>query len=424
MRKIVPLFCLLLAVAACTRGREPSSPSALSLIHLFADTPPTRALDPDENCITDYNLLIFNVFGILEEKVFVSNRQLKLENGKVCHRTRLLQDVPYTVLAAANLGYELPCRTLEEALSYRYHMAYPDEFTPGMPMAAILEGTVTGKEGILEVPLQRLMAKIELTLDRRSLDKDVRFTVREVRVGGCPSSVRLFGRSKAESATDIFREGYLKDWRQVSALNREVSVGVSEPLSVYLLENAQGDLLEHVTTPQGKVFTDSRYQEVCSYIEIKAEYHSPSASTRPGEHLVYRFYLGEDLNNFDVFRNVHYRVTVRPEGDGLKENSWRVDQGGMEVATRFELKPAAYNECASGDSFRIWCEVEPPGTPMYIEPLAYDDDPRVRELYHYTLDPDGNGLTIHTWKGGSAVIYFKAGPPVNRDTLAMLVIDP
>jgi hypothetical protein len=96
----------------------------------------------------------------------------------------------------------------------------------------------------------------------------------------------------------------------------------------------------------------------------------------------------------------------------------------MEVATRFELHPAAYNECASGDNFRIWCEVEPPGTPMYIEPLAYDDDPRVRELYHYTLDPDGHGLTIHTWKGGSAVIYFKAGPPVNRDTLAMLVIDP
>ena len=420
MRKTLHLLFLLFAAAACTRGGE--QPASLSAIYLFADTPPTRAFDPDENRITDYNLLIFNVFGLLEEKVFVSSRQLVLENGKVCHRTRLLQDVPYTVLAAANLGFELPCRTLQEALSYRYHMAYPDEFTPGMPMAAIYEGTM-GSDGILEVPLQRVMARVELTLDRRALDKDVQFTVREVRVGGCPSSALLFGTSKAESASDIFREGYLKDWRQVAALNRDVSVGLSESLSVYLLENAQGDLLEHVTTPQGKVFTDGRYQEVCSYIELKAEYHSPSANTRPGEYLVYRFYLGESLNNFDVFRNVLYRVTVRPEGDGLQEKSWRVDQGGMEVPTRFELHPAAYNECASGDSFHIWCEVEPPGTPMYIEPLAYDD-PRVRELYQYTLDEDGNGLTIHTWKGGSAVIYFKAGAPVNRDTLALLVIDP
>ena len=420
MQKTLQLLFLLFVAAACTRGREVDISSS---ILLFADARSTRAFDPDEQRITDYNLLIFNVFGILEEKVFVSSRQLVLENGKVCHRTRLLQDVPYTVLAAANLGYELPCRTLQEALSYRYHMAYPDEFTPGMPMAAVFEGT-TGSDGVLELPLQRVMARVELTLDRRALDKDVQFTVREVRVGGCPSSVLLFGTSKAESAGDVFREGYLKDWRQVSALNREVSLGISEPLSVYLLENAQGDLLEHVSTPQGKVFTDGRYQEVCSYIEIKAEYHSPKANTRPGEYLVYRFYLGENLNNFDVFRNVLYRVTVRPEGDGLQESSWRVDQGGMEVPTRFELHPAAYNECASGDSFHIWCEVEPPGTPMYIEPLAYDDDPRVRELYQYTLDEDGNGLTIHTWKGGSAVIYFKAGAPVNRDTLAMLIIDP
>ena len=420
MRKTLLLLFLLFAAAACTRGQEVDISSS---IHLFADTPATRAFDPDEDRITDYNLLVFNAFGILEEKVFVPSRQLVLENGKVCHRTRLLQDVPYTILAAANLGYELPCQTLQEALSYRYHMAYPDEFTPGMPMAAVFEGTM-GSDGVLEVPLQRVMARVELTLDRSALKGDVQFTVREVRVGGCPSSVLLFGTSKAESATDIFREGYLKDWRQVSALNRDISVGISEPLSVYLLENAQGDLLEHVSTPQGKVFTDSRYQEVCSYIELRAEYHSPRANTRPGEYLVYRFYLGENLNNFDVFRNVLYRVTLRPEGDGLQENSWRVDQGGMEVPTRFELHPAAYNECASGDSFHIWCEVEPPGTPMYIEPLAYDDDPRVRELYQYTLDEDGNGLTIHTWKGGSAVIYFKAGAPVNRDTLAMLVIDP
>ena len=129
--------------------------------------------------------------------------------------------------------------------------------------------------------------------------------------------------------------------------------------------------------------------------------------------LMYFFYLIFSL----------YSVTVKPQGDGLRETSWRVDKSGL-TATKgsLNLHPAAYNECAIGDSFRIWCDVVPPETPFYMEALAHDDDPEVAKLYSYTVDPDGHGLTIHTWKGGTAVIYFKAGPPVDRDTLAMLVI--
>ena len=40
------------------------------------------------------------------------------------------------------------------------------------------------------------------------------------------------------------------------------------------------------------------------------------------------------------------------------------------------------------------------------------------------MDQDGHGRTVHTRKGVSVMVYFKAGPPVDRDTLALLVIDP
>ena len=63
---------------------------------------------------------------------------------------------------------------------------------------------------------------------------------------------------------------------------------------------------------------------------LKAEYHSLQRNTRVGESLIYRFYLGENRNNFDVRRNTWYRITVQPTGDGLSEESWRVNQGGME----------------------------------------------------------------------------------------------
>ena len=303
-------------------------------------------------------------------------------------------------------------------------MAYPDEYTRGLIMSSVSTIRVGGD---LNINLERTMAKVSIRIDRSALDKDVRFTARSVVVGGCPNSVTPFAPGKARSSSDIFTSGFSKSGAAIDPLNTDESFALSGEVSLYILENLQGDLLSNVTTDQGKVFTDSRYGEVCSYVEMKFEYYSPSKHTRPGEYLIYRFYLGEGLNNFDVRRNTHYRITVRPEGDGLNENSWRVDQGAIEEEPQrvaFDLHPAAYNECQPGDDYRIWCDISPSSTPVEIEPLAYDDHEDVAALYDYTIDPDGHGLTIHTKKGGSALVYFNAGPPVNRDTLALLVIGP
>ncbi len=418
------LLLLGLSLAFSCRRESPASVVPIR-IELDPGLPATRAQLPDEQLISDYNLFLFNAFGVLEEKVYIPRRQLQLSGGKVVHPTTLLLDVPYSIYAVANVGYELPCRTLAEVRDYRYHLAYPDEYSRGIPMAGKLENTAVGHSGTLTLPLERVMARVDLSIDRSALDADVSFRVEEVVVGGCPSSALLFRESRAEGASQTFTTGFTHAGRQADALNRDVSPGLSGTVGLYLLENCQGDLLENVTTPQGRVFTEGRYQEVCSYIEIRASYHSPSWTSLAGNHLIYRFYLGESLNNFDVRRNTHYSVTVKPQGDGLQEDSWRVDKSGL-TATRtyMALYPAAYNECEIGDDYHIWCEVIPSDAPFDIEPLAYDDDEDVRNLYQYTVDPDGHGLTIHTWKGGTAVVSFKAGPPVNRDTLALLVIGP
>lgn len=299
------IIILLFVVAACTRTPVPTL--CPTTIVLTTGTPATRAGDPDEERISDFNLLIFNTLGELEEKVFLSGRQMEYLDGAACHRTRLLKGVPYTFFAAANLGYELPCRTLEETKVVRYHMAYPDEFSPGMPMAAFLEHREVGEK--MEIPLERLMAKVVLSVDRRALDEDVQLVVRQVKVGCCPSSVQLCGESKA---THFFTNGYLKDWSQVRALNEGGTLGV------YLLENIQGERPEPSRT-------------TCSFIEIKMEYRSDSFQTRTGEYLIYRFFLQESPGNYSIRRNVLYRITVKPEGDGLGENGWRVDQRALEL---------------------------------------------------------------------------------------------
>lgn len=414
--------CLLLGLflAACTQAIPPRTEATL-LIH--STLPITRSALPEEDLITDLNLLIYDRTGLLEEKRYLSARSMTPERGAVELRTSLLRDLPYDVFVCANLGFELPVMTREELLEYRYPMTYPDEYARGMPMVAFREVVIRSDEEI-RLPLQRAMARIDLRIDRSQMDTDIQFDVRSVRIGGCPSAVRLFGESKAEAEREVFRNGFCLDGTQVQPLNRDETVGMSFPVSLYLLENCQGNLLEGISSERSKVLTGSRFQEICSYIEIQASYHSPSWHTGPGASLVYRFYLGEGLENFDVHRNCLYRVTVQPRGDGLSEDSWRVDKSALEAHTRFDLHPAAYNEGSSGEDFHLWCDVLPAGTPLFIDPLSHDDDEGVAALYSYDIDPDGYGITLHPHKGGSALVYFRAGPPVNRDTLALVVFDP
>ena len=319
------LFALLFIVA-CTREEPPTVSCRFTLQESRVLT---RAADPDETRISDYNLFIFNAQGILEERVYVPARTLKLTDGKVQYSTRLMRDVPYIILAGANLGYELPFRTLEDALEYRYPLAYPDEYSQGIPMAARVEGTPAGEDWTVEVPLERLMARLDISIDRRALDRDVSFKVRELRIGGCPSSVRMFGPSRARNRDEVFTGGFLKDGHETDPLNRDITLGESGTVSLYMLENCQGDLLQGVETEQGKVFTEGHYDEICSYVELRAEYSSASYHTKPSTRLIYRFYPGENPGNFDIRRNCIYRITIRPEGSGLSEDSWRVDKTGV-----------------------------------------------------------------------------------------------
>lgn len=414
------LFALILLLAC---SRQIPTPRAFQ-VRVVPPLPNTRAAAADEDRISDCNILIYNCFGILEEQRYFPWREME-ESGLVSFETRLLKNAPLTILAAANLGYKLSAPLhLSKAETLRHHLTYPDEYSQGLPMVARLDGCLPDQKEPVTLQLERLMARIDLQIDRSALDADVSFRVRSVLLGGCPSSALLFTPSRAETGIDVFTEGFRCDGPQADVLNRDESLGLSQPLSLYQLENCQGDLLEGVESDADKVFIEGRYREVCSYLEIRAEYLSESWATQPGKYLIYRCYLGESLANFDVRRNACYPITVRPQGDGLGGDGWRVDKEGLEPRRSFALHPAAYNECQKGEDFHLWCEVLPKGTPMTIEPIAYDEDIRVAQLYDYTLDEDGNGLTIHTKKGGTAVIYFNAGPPVNRDTLAMLVIAP
>ena len=419
---ILPVLLLSLVIGCNSWDRDMERAGTALVLDVCCGIP-TRSSLPDDRLVSDINLLIYNAEGLLEERRYLSARQFTVEDGTIPLKTTLLTGAAYDIFVAANIGYALPALSRQAVDAYRFYFAYPDEYSRGIPMSARLDAYVSGGEAEVRIPLVRTMARIDLALDRTELRSDVSFQVTSVTIGNGPSSVLLFGDSKAESATQVFSSGFTLEGRQVQALNIDQSPGVSGTVSLYLPENLQGDLLETDEETE-KHFTEGPYGQICSSLEIRGPYHSANWHTRAGEPLIYRFYLGDGPGNFDVYRNTACQVTVHLQGSGLEEDGWRVDKHNLIPETRFNLHPAAYNECRSGEDFHLWCDVSPPDTYFEIEPVAWDDDERVHELYTFDIDPDGHGLTIHTRKGGSVMVYFKAGAPVNRDTLALLVIDP
>ncbi|MBR6932904.1 MAG: DUF4906 domain-containing protein [Bacteroidales bacterium] len=391
----------LLSLTGCT-GLPPQAVE----VPLYVETAPeTRSADPDEGRISDLNLFLFNGNGFLEERKYLKTGQL---DGEPILTLRVLGDETYTAFVCANIGYALPCSSYDELMAFRYHMAYPDEYSRGMPMTGRLTFTADGSA--VRIPLVRMMTRVDLSVDRTALDPGIRFSVRRIRVGNAPSSALLFGESRAETTEQLFLQGFSKDGIAVEGLNRDVTLGHSREVPVYLLENLQ----------EGPV------PETASYIEAEIDYYSDTYISGPDQYLIYRFYLGESGAAGRAERNCRYPVVIRPEGDGLHGDAWRVDRSKLGIhpsALRFDLSPAAYNERQPGDSIRLRLDLFPPDTPVTIENLGYEDE-NIAAVYDYRIHPDGHGITLFSKKHGTAHVIFSAGPPVSRDTLAFVVFHP
>lgn len=398
------LLILLLFLQACQGVPGPGTHTVYAVLDY--GTSPTRSADPPGEMISDVNLLLFSEDGLLETRLYLSGPEVA---GGTFPLTLPLT-LRCNILAAVNFGYALEgIDSWDDALNYRFRLAYPDEYSRGIPACGMLEDFVPGHNPEIVIPVRRLMSRVDVNFDRRGLDDGVSIKVRSIGIGNCPRSASLGGPSFISSKEDTFGQGFIKAYGAADALNRDASPGVSGTVSLYLLENRQPE-------PD---------PTVCSYVEIKAEYLSATRVTRPDEYLVYRFYLGTGDTSLGVERNRLYTITVRPEGDGLSGEGWRVDKSGVTSfgPGRITLHPSDIISCRVGDSVHIWADLEPPDAPFDIGLEELEED-RERGLYDYTIDPDGHGVTLSLKAPGTGIVYFQAGWPVTDSAGALIVIDP
>lgn len=383
-----------------------------------------KAMDPDETKISDINIFIFNSHGMLEYRDYISGDMIGRDGRGNFHTVELLRNAAYSIYVCANFGYQIEISSLSQLKACRYHIAYPDDYSIGMPMSGYVENIVIDREEIA-VPLVRLMARICISVDRSRLDKDVEYNIRNVMVGRCPKSITPFAGNHISDPFGFFPSGFNRNDYETDILNTSMNDGKSGEISLYMLENMQGELLPGNTDEKFKVFADNDFRgEFCSYIEIRSEYVSSSHYSLPGEYLIYRLYPGESPSNFDICRNCEYRITVIPTGSGLDGAQWRIDKSGLaEYGDCYmRITPGNFIRCKVGDTVTVSCDFSPPKTPfdIGIEELEYD---KARGIYDYAVSDDGKSVTLFAKSRGSGLLYMETGEPINQAELIMIVVD-
>ena len=414
------ILCSILAAASISAGcchmDEHTEKEIMCRISLDGCGYDTRAMDPDEGMVSDVSIMIFDEHGDAEECLW-------LPDGETAAEVPLVLGKTYSFRACANFGYRTFADHISEMDETVFYMAYPDEYSKGMPMYASADGIRISEDSSVELKMKRLMAKISLRMDRRRLSEGVEMNVTGVKIGNCPKSVKVFGNSRISSHDQCFSVGFSRNDAQTALLNTLGEDDISGAVTLYMLENMQGDIPEPLGTDSEKVFAEHDHRkDVCSYIEMDIEYLSHEKYSESP--LVYRFYLGDSRTNLDVERNCHYRITVCPEDDGLKGDGWRVDKSGIYDLgpVYFKSYPAPYIRGKIGDKVHIGCIFSPANTPFDVGE-SYMKDDKQTGIYDYEIDPDGHGAVLTLTGPGRGWIYMEAGEPINDGALFMIEVD-
>lgn len=387
-------------------------------IILSGDALQTRAVLPDEEKISDVNILVFNTNGELEKSIYSSG-------GITCFQITLLKNQEYTFTALINFGIKISVDTIEELDNISCHLAYPDEYQEGIPMYVKPIKHIIGSQSTITLNLTRLMSKISLRIDRSRLSDQVSMNVTGVRIGNCPKRMKVYSTSMTKSEDDCFSLGFSHDGYACAGLNRSAGSGLSETISVYMLENMQGDFQEGgISEDRDKVFDESDPRiKTCSYIEMDFDYISNTWISKD-QPLQYRFYLGENRNDLNIERNCHYKIVVCPNDDGIQGDGWRVNKSGLSYVgeTMLQQYPSDYIIGNIGDKIHIGCILTPAETPFDIG-LDYLEFDRKRGIYEYEIDKDGYGVTLTLTAPGTGLIYMEAGSPIDDTALFLIEVN-
>ena len=308
----------------------------------------TKALTINETEISNLNYYIFNEKG----ELFTYQYQDGVNSSTIT--TTIYTNQQYYVYTIANAGREIHALTIADLEQKSYSIAALSDMTnsdDAVVMSGKTELTRLTDGYTLNMPLTRAVSKVTVKLDLSMLDPTTTIEVTKVALKNVPNRVMLFQESRALSSADILVEGDSRTGTELTDFNRS-------GCSFYLYENMQGEHLSGITHQNQKIFPDGDPRaDISTYIEITAKYNS---SVQYGEKIVYRHYLGSNLNNFDLIRNYQYTTNLVFKGSGINEVSWRIDVNELkDYVTSVSLMPSTHKFTDLGATQQIKASILP-----------------------------------------------------------------
>ena len=197
----------------------------------------------------------------------------------------------------------------------------------GVPVAGIFTDYRRGDPA--EFPLKRLAGKFNIRMTDSAADAE--YVIKDVRVMNCARDVYPFScDSKAVMFTGGLQyadraSGDMLTRSDIDALNTGGTV------SLYFLENLQGELLPGNTDPKKKIPSSlpDGVAGRCTYVEVTADVTTSAARYTDCR---YRFYPGRnETTDFSIVRNTLYEVVLDFSQNMVSEQEWRIEADDPEV---------------------------------------------------------------------------------------------
>lgn len=250
--------------------------------------------------------------------------------------------------------------------------------------------------------LVRIYSMVTVVMNTEGVTK-AKITPNTLKLYNVPMTGRLLGENLIEKKEESMHEAEILSTASEQAGKKWTPTTHGENASVlYLYENKQPDGYcsnndQTTKTPQsvGGVSTSTDVLNndfKCSYIEVEADYlRNGSAVGGSGSGKVkYRFFLGlDELKNFEILRNTHYKITLTLIGDGgVDEATWRVEPDIMEDFTVED----AYVGYRQGETSKIVIKL-PKGGETFFEGCTWDIT--VKGTNKNIIHTDASGVTVN-----------------------------
>ncbi len=224
----------------------------------------------------------------------------------------------YTFAAAANLGdlrSEVGSLSDWQSLTANITTAMLND---AFPMSGSVSKTVSASSTTVNIPLERLVAKYTLELDRSDILEGV-LTLKGVTLRNVAKVVRPASCWGVTSSSQIASSGDSATAADVTSLNGDGSA------VFYVPENRQG-IETSITSSGDKIpshpFT-SVFSGLCTYLEVYCTYYDGESEIYD---ITYRMYLGGNATtDFNVTRNTAYTITLCPCSDNIRDATWKCE---------------------------------------------------------------------------------------------------